>query len=103
MVDVGGQDATEAFEDVGHSDEAREVLEGLLIGTLKRGVSSIYHCEPFAHFLAFRTCTVALANEHPSIISFAILRYMSTACCQRSGMDTTRRLLNVLCEQLLIC
>lgn len=38
MLDVGGQDATEAFEDVGHSDEAREILEGLLIGNLKRQV-----------------------------------------------------------------
>ena len=38
MLDVGGQDATEAFEDVGHSDEAREILEGLLYGTLKRMV-----------------------------------------------------------------
>ncbi|KAG9979388.1 hypothetical protein KCU90_g12850, partial [Aureobasidium melanogenum] len=36
MLDVGGQDATEAFEDVGHSDEAREILEGLLVGTVKR-------------------------------------------------------------------
>jgi len=36
MLDVAGQDATEAFEDVGHSDEAREVLEGLLIGDLVR-------------------------------------------------------------------
>ncbi|KXT07300.1 hypothetical protein AC578_467 [Pseudocercospora eumusae] len=36
LLDVGGQDATEAFEDVGHSDEAREILEGLLIGNLKR-------------------------------------------------------------------
>ncbi|CAG8956508.1 hypothetical protein HYFRA_00003895 [Hymenoscyphus fraxineus] len=36
LLDVGGQDATEAFEDVGHSDEAREILEGLLIGDLKR-------------------------------------------------------------------
>lgn len=27
-----GKDATEAFEDVGHSDEAREVLAGLYIG-----------------------------------------------------------------------
>ncbi|KAF4494069.1 cytochrome b5 [Fusarium agapanthi] len=32
MLDVAGQDATEAFEDVGHSDEAREVLDGLLPG-----------------------------------------------------------------------
>lgn len=38
MLDVGGQDATEAFEDVGHSDEARETLDKLLIGTLKRQV-----------------------------------------------------------------
>jgi cytochrome b involved in lipid metabolism len=36
LTDVAGQDATEAFEDVGHSDEAREILEGLKIGTLKR-------------------------------------------------------------------
>lgn len=38
MLDVGGQDSTEAFEDVGHSDEAREILEGLLVGNLKRQV-----------------------------------------------------------------
>ncbi|KAK2041301.1 cytochrome b5 [Colletotrichum somersetense] len=36
LLDVGGQDATEAFEDVGHSDEARETLEQLHIGVLKR-------------------------------------------------------------------
>lgn len=39
LLDVGGQDSTEAFEDVGHSDEAREILEGMLVGTLKRMVS----------------------------------------------------------------
>ncbi|TQS32175.1 hypothetical protein Golomagni_07517 [Golovinomyces magnicellulatus] len=36
MLDVGGQDATEAFEDVGHSDEARETLDKLYVGDLKR-------------------------------------------------------------------
>ncbi|KAK3941630.1 cytochrome b5-like heme/steroid binding domain-containing protein [Diplogelasinospora grovesii] len=36
LLDVGGQDATEAFEDVGHSDEARETLEQLKVGVLKR-------------------------------------------------------------------
>ncbi|KAL4932644.1 cytochrome b5-like heme/steroid binding domain-containing protein [Aspergillus undulatus] len=36
LLDVGGQDGTEAFEDVGHSDEAREILEGLLVGNIKR-------------------------------------------------------------------
>lgn len=36
LLDVGGQDATEAFEDVGHSDEAREILDGLVVGKLQR-------------------------------------------------------------------
>jgi cytochrome b5 len=40
LLDIAGQDATEAFEDVGHSDEAREILEGLLVCELKRQVSS---------------------------------------------------------------
>lgn len=39
-MDVAGQDSTEAFEDIGHSDEAREILDGLFIGNLKRAVSS---------------------------------------------------------------
>jgi len=38
LLDVAGQDATEAFDDVGHSDEAREILQGLLKGKLKGGV-----------------------------------------------------------------
>jgi cytochrome b5 len=40
MLDVAGQDATEAFEDVGHSDEARETLAQLEVGVLKRQVGS---------------------------------------------------------------
>ena len=36
-MDMAGKDATDAFEDVGHSDEAREILSGLIVGTLKRG------------------------------------------------------------------
>ncbi|KAL8675107.1 MAG: hypothetical protein Q9168_000478 [Polycauliona sp. 1 TL-2023] len=36
LLDVGGQDATEAFEDVGHSDEARATLEEMKKGVLKR-------------------------------------------------------------------
>ncbi|KAL8736753.1 MAG: hypothetical protein Q9166_000119 [cf. Caloplaca sp. 2 TL-2023] len=36
LLDVGGQDATEAFEDVGHSDEARQLLDGMEKAKLKR-------------------------------------------------------------------
>ncbi|PYH57072.1 cytochrome b5-like heme/steroid binding domain-containing protein [Aspergillus niger CBS 101883] len=54
LLDVGGQDGTEAFEDVGHSDEAREILDGLLVGKLKRMVrrqitKSKSHDNSFSH------------------------------------------------------
>jgi cytochrome b involved in lipid metabolism len=34
-----GKDATEAFEDIGHSDEAREILEKYFVGELDEAVS----------------------------------------------------------------
>ena len=34
MIDCGGTDATGPFEDIGHSEDAREMLEPLLIGTI---------------------------------------------------------------------
>ncbi|KAF5320912.1 hypothetical protein D9619_000728 [Psilocybe cf. subviscida] len=33
----GGQDATEAFEDVGHSDEARALLPAMYVGDFEQG------------------------------------------------------------------
>jgi len=38
IADVGGQDATEAFNDIGHSDDAHEILEKMKIGLLEGGV-----------------------------------------------------------------
>ncbi|KAI5206947.1 hypothetical protein AUEXF2481DRAFT_42345 [Aureobasidium subglaciale EXF-2481] len=35
LVEVAGQDATQAFEDVGHSDEAREIMAPFLVGKLQ--------------------------------------------------------------------
>lgn len=57
MLDVAGQDSTEAFEDVGHSDEAREVLEKLYVGELKRQVRNLV---PNAQLRTTRK-----ANTHP--------------------------------------
>ena len=34
-----GKDATEAFEDVGHSDEARALLPGMRIGEFEKGAN----------------------------------------------------------------
>ncbi|EXJ84072.1 hypothetical protein A1O3_04739 [Capronia epimyces CBS 606.96] len=36
LIDQGGVDATEAFEEVGHSEEARKTLASLHIGNLRR-------------------------------------------------------------------
>lgn len=38
IVDCAGIDATEAFNDIGHSEDAHEILQGLLIGKLEGGV-----------------------------------------------------------------
>lgn len=38
ILDVAGQEATEAFDDIGHSEEAREILKGLLIGRVEGAV-----------------------------------------------------------------
>ena len=51
LLDVGGQDATEAFEDVGHSDEAREILNGLKIGGLRRQVRTQLQAQKQPHVL----------------------------------------------------
>ena len=37
LADVAGTDATEAFDDIGHSDEAHEIMIPLKIGTLQSG------------------------------------------------------------------
>jgi cytochrome-b5 reductase len=34
LIEVAGTDATQAFEDIGHSDEAREQLEPYYLGDL---------------------------------------------------------------------
>lgn len=38
VLDCGGMDATEEFDDIGHSDDAHDILKGLLIGKLEGGV-----------------------------------------------------------------
>ncbi|KAJ3084304.1 cytochrome b5 [Rhizoclosmatium globosum] len=40
MMENAGFDATDAFEEIGHSDDARDLLKGMKIGTLVDSVSS---------------------------------------------------------------
>jgi len=37
LLSEAGKDATEAFEDVGHSDDARKMLPSLLVGSIEGG------------------------------------------------------------------
>ena len=67
LLDVGGQDATEAFEDVGHSDEAREILDGLLVGNLKRVV-----CTGPCRMWFYQS---ALRQGHPSLLKASSLDF----------------------------
>ena len=46
-----GQDATEASEDVGHSDEARALLPGMLVGGFEQ--DSVRITPPFYNFIPF--------------------------------------------------
>lgn len=39
VVDCAGTDATEAFDDIGHSDDAHEILADLVIGRIEGGVT----------------------------------------------------------------
>lgn len=70
LLDVGGQDATEAFEDVGHSDEAREVLEKLQIGDLKRVVCSSLSLAPPPpiFFLPLLSCQPPLPSPTSQVL-----------------------------------
>jgi len=41
ILSEAGKDATEAFEDVGHSDEARALLPGMRIGEFEKGADPV--------------------------------------------------------------
>ncbi|KAI8900381.1 cytochrome b5-like heme/steroid binding domain-containing protein [Globomyces pollinis-pini] len=34
MIELAGRDATDAFDEIGHSDDARELLKEMLVGEL---------------------------------------------------------------------
>lgn len=38
LIEVAGQDATSAFEDVGHSEDAREIMHAYLVGVFEGAV-----------------------------------------------------------------
>ena len=89
MLDVGGQDASEAFEDVGHSDEARDILNGLLVGDLKRGVSS-FSSRSHPHNPSSFSSSPTIANTNDFEIRQTTPRVNPTMKPPRPVADQTR-------------
>lgn len=55
-LDVAGKDATEPFEDVGHSDEARAILKDLYVGEFEKNSvrpSSLYPIPSLTRYRCF--------------------------------------------------
>jgi len=57
LLDQGGTDVTELFEDAGHSEEARQILKTLEIGTVKNEVYTV------SKILSFSFLSIPLWNH----------------------------------------
>lgn len=65
LIDVAGQDATTAYEDVGHSEDANEILEEYCIGTLKDAVQ--YKRPTAVRVIQQTTATKEAGTAQPSV------------------------------------
>ncbi|KAG5519458.1 hypothetical protein PMAC_002085 [Pneumocystis sp. 'macacae'] len=81
LLDLAGQDATDAFEDVGHSDEARDILKKLLVGKLE-GVAERPGFTGNSHTFESRNSSSSKIYVGAAIVAFlalAIYVYVSKA------------------------
>ncbi|XP_059045133.1 cytochrome b5-like isoform X3 [Achroia grisella] len=73
LLDVAGKDGTQAFEDVGHSEDARTVMKKFKIGTLppseQSGSSNVTNCSNL------KWAIVALAGA--IVVGIVIKKYLS--------------------------
>ena len=73
-----GQDATEAFEDVGHSDEARALLPGMFVGDFEQDSVSDHTTLLQLHVIAYLS-----SSEHQvEIRSCRCSRKPNVRCCR---------------------
>jgi len=69
LLDVGGQDADEFFEDIGHSKDARDELKKILVGTLKLDEAELNRRAEAARIAAER----GAGGMNMMVIFFAII------------------------------
>jgi cytochrome b involved in lipid metabolism len=72
LLECGGEDATEAFEDIGHSDSARETLEKYLVGTLDNASALKDKEEKKAAAAASTKSEPTESSIAPPIIAFVV-------------------------------
>ncbi|CUM65714.1 uncharacterized protein PRCAT00003362001 [Priceomyces carsonii] len=74
ILDVAGIDATEAFNDIGHSDDAHDILKGLLIGTAEGAV--VQEIAPQKHGETTSTVSLPLVAVLVFLIAFGAYYYL---------------------------
>ncbi|KAH9999915.1 cytochrome b5 [Russula vinacea] len=72
ILSEAGKDATEAFEDVGHSDEARALLPGMLIGEFEKG-ANVKNAKSYQSTAAAATMENAVEQRPSSVFYFVPL------------------------------
>jgi len=72
-----GQDATEAFEDVGHSDEARALLPGMLVGDFEQEDVSNHSIR-----VSYHSSYISLSGHQAKIRSCRCSGEASIWCCR---------------------
>jgi cytochrome b5 len=73
-LDVAGQDADEFFEDIGHSNDAREELKKYLIGTFKMDEATLAKMKADAERAA-----LAKQNGGSSMLMFVLVALLAIA------------------------
>lgn len=76
LVEVAGQDATSAYEDVGHSEDAREIMNGFLVGVLSEPLvptqkKATVQLVPHAESKSQPSTTSTLLTPRNELITFA--------------------------------
>jgi cytochrome b involved in lipid metabolism len=82
-----GKDATEAFEDVGHSDEARALLPGMKIGEFEKGANVSPTLPSLRPCPIFTLCQEAKAKSYQST---------AAASAMESAVEQTSKFVRLL-------
>ncbi|CRG88358.1 cytochrome b5 reductase, putative [Talaromyces islandicus] len=79
LIDVAGQDATAAYEDVGHSEEANDILQTYLVGSLKDAAE-------YKAPTAVRPVQQPTTTHEPTKVKLSMLRTLGITASSLGGI-----------------